>query len=759
MARNSATTLAKPNQQAAKLDRLTAKQAELLPLYREKWRAIALTEQPIDRQLASAAVSQAYQAMGFSAPEMAFHSSPSDALNAIALNPMSKELQTELASYLKKKIYTYWQKGQLNRQNIQANLKYILGQDVTSRARQLLVTPTSLLRALVHQLRTELREQLSEELIQKIAKEMNIVSPRSQRQLEQQLGGGFKIRIANQMLGELQYQLGGLLEKLLGKELSSRVIKDIGNSLWKEIDSQPSHELHLQYWDYYPGLFDFCISVLNCQCQPETWQAFQSLVQDCGWIYAAQETVLICDRPQKIALNADYTLHANGETSLQFADGYSIYSYEGGTLPKKYGAVAIKDWQVQWIAQEKNPQIKQILIQGIGRQRIFAEVPPHDLASFLVKNDLKIKSITSQEEKLLLPIQQKWAAATPKAISQGEIEPAIASAYSILGKTAPTKILREPPEAAFHQLLDHQTVNEKFSNLISILDAKLRQQLRQQIIKSLHPKEITELVHQSADLLADDSIQDITQLLKSNFLTLPLKELSDKLEAELDLQIDGNVKAQILGNFEPENKKIFSHFKNELLAQLVRELDRRCGDFLVKQIGQKLKSKLLSAIKDYWQNDPAIEEANHSQQLEWDAKQYATLFEFSTSILECQLSAETWQVFQSLVNWSQEIYTLSDTCVALDRRLIRKFELPKAAQKTDGESENTNLVDNLIYITIKLPATTTFSGLSFLLTFSGNSIQSIWNALFTAPSLFKKPANLNFQENKKDFLNNVEIED
>jgi hypothetical protein len=173
----------------------------------------------------------------------------------------------------------------------------------------------------------------------------------------------------------------------------------------------------------------------------------------------------------------------------------------------------------------------------------------------------------------------------------------------------------------------------------------------------------------------------------------------------------------------------------------------------VKQLGQKLKLKLLNAIKDYWQKDPKIEEANHSQQLEWDVKQYAALFEFSTSILECQLSAETWQVFQSLVNWSREIYTLSDTCVALDRPLIRKVELPKSAQKTDGESDNTNLVEHLIYITIRLPATTTFSGLSSLLTFSGNSIQNIWNKLFNAPSLFKKSANLNFQENKKDFLN------
>lgn len=759
MAHNSATTLAKPNSPAAKLAQLTPKQAELLPIYREKWRAIALNQQPIERQLASAAVNQAYGVMGCSPPEIAFHGSPSDALNAIALNPMSKELQSELASYLKKKIATYWQRGQLNRQNIQANLKYILGQDVASRARQLLVTPTSLLRALIHQLRTELREQISEELIEKIAKEMNIISPRSQRQLEQQLGDGFKIRIANQMLGELQYQLGGFLEKLVGKDLSTKIIKDIGNSLWKEINSQPSHELHLQYWDYYPGLFDFCFSVLNCQCQPENWQTFQLLVQNCGWIYAAQGTILICDRPQKISLNADYTLHADGETALQFADGYGVYSYQGETLPKKYGAVTIKDWQVAWIEREKNAQIKQILIQGIGRQRIFAEVPPNELASFWLTNDLKIKSLTSQQEKSLLPIQKKWLAATSTAIDRDEIEQAIASAYTILGKTAPTKIIRESPESAFPQLLKNQAIAERISSLIGILDSKLRQQLRSPIIKSLPAKEIVELASESASVLADDSIPDIIELLKSNFLTLPLKELSAQLEAELDLQIDVDVKAQILGNFAPEDRQICSCFKNELLEALISELDRRCGDFLVKQVGEKSKSKLLNQIKDYWQNAPSIEVANHSQQLEWNAPQYAALFEFSTSVLECQLSAETWQVFQSLVNWSREIYTLPDICIALNRPLVRKVDLGKADQKTAEESETTPLIDHLIYITIRLPARTTFSGFSSLLTFGGNSIQNIWNKLFNAPSPLKKSPNLHFQENKKDFLNPIEIDD
>lgn len=55
---------------------LTAEQEALIPVYREKWRAIALSTERIDRQAVAAAVGAAYKADGLEAPQILFFTSP-----------------------------------------------------------------------------------------------------------------------------------------------------------------------------------------------------------------------------------------------------------------------------------------------------------------------------------------------------------------------------------------------------------------------------------------------------------------------------------------------------------------------------------------------------------------------------------------------------------------------------------------------------------------------------------------------------------
>ncbi|MBD0345728.1 MAG: hypothetical protein ICV55_07910 [Coleofasciculus sp. C3-bin4] len=52
--------------------KLTPEQEALIPVYREKWRAIALSTEPIERQEASATVKAAYAAIDKQEPEILF---------------------------------------------------------------------------------------------------------------------------------------------------------------------------------------------------------------------------------------------------------------------------------------------------------------------------------------------------------------------------------------------------------------------------------------------------------------------------------------------------------------------------------------------------------------------------------------------------------------------------------------------------------------------------------------------------------------
>ena len=59
-----------------KITRLSLDQAKLLPAFREKWRALTLSTEPVDPETVVEAVKLAYTAIGLPKPEVLFFPSP-----------------------------------------------------------------------------------------------------------------------------------------------------------------------------------------------------------------------------------------------------------------------------------------------------------------------------------------------------------------------------------------------------------------------------------------------------------------------------------------------------------------------------------------------------------------------------------------------------------------------------------------------------------------------------------------------------------
>ena len=64
-----------------KIEKPTPEQEALIPFYQEKWRNIALSTEPIDRQKVTSAVKKAYALIGLSVPEIIFIDSPYEHYN------------------------------------------------------------------------------------------------------------------------------------------------------------------------------------------------------------------------------------------------------------------------------------------------------------------------------------------------------------------------------------------------------------------------------------------------------------------------------------------------------------------------------------------------------------------------------------------------------------------------------------------------------------------------------------------------------
>ena len=97
-----------------KMKKLTPEQEALIPVYRDKWRQIALSTERIDRAKAESAIKAAYIANGKPEPEVEFFSSPcvvwkslscywenylGNRLRAIAGLPLTEIPENQLESY------------------------------------------------------------------------------------------------------------------------------------------------------------------------------------------------------------------------------------------------------------------------------------------------------------------------------------------------------------------------------------------------------------------------------------------------------------------------------------------------------------------------------------------------------------------------------------------------------------------------------------------------------------------------------------
>lgn len=379
--------------------RLTPKQEALIPVIREKWRAIAFPPEPVNRQKALLAVKAAYELIGVEEPEIVFFDSPYQAL-VTTLDRLVQQLDSQLVSRLENQL-NHYQGDELESELVRQLVSQLVSPLAKQLERQL---GSKLGNKLDSQFKTLLESQLTSRLDNQLVNELdsqlkNLLENQGLNQLvrqqESQLNSQLVRRLVNRLKSRMKSQkankLLSRLANVLESQRSSQLVSRLGNLLGRPLFYQNCIQSEL--WASQGSWLDFCISVLNCDRNPKTWQVFQSLVSNCGWIFPFGKTCIVCDRPIKLCFDSNHFLHAEGEFAVLFADGYSLYFNHGVVLPRKYGQLHPQQWQGEWILEEDNAELKRTLIQEIGYDRICQELEAKKLDSWREYTLLKIDKI------------------------------------------------------------------------------------------------------------------------------------------------------------------------------------------------------------------------------------------------------------------------------------------------------------------------------------------------------------------------------
>jgi hypothetical protein len=116
------------------------------------------------------------------------------------------------------------------------------------------------------------------------------------------------------------------------------------------------------------------------------------------WITA--EKVIALVRPAMHIVNG--RLHADGQPAVVWSDEEQYFFWNGVQVSEKYGAVLSDCWQAEWLLKEQNAELRQVLIQGIGYDRLCQELNAQKINSWREYTLLRIEAEIDIEPIYLL---------------------------------------------------------------------------------------------------------------------------------------------------------------------------------------------------------------------------------------------------------------------------------------------------------------------------------------------------------------------
>ena len=320
---------------------LTPQQQALIPVYKEKWRKIARSTQRIDKDEAAESVKAAFELIGEAEPKVFFFDSIFSAINEY--NDNDDLICFGLNDNLFQKL----------------RFPFILDFD-----------------------------KIPEWEFYNLNRFRSALAKDPQHLFDEELLDKLIVDLEDEIYDSLENQWNLTYFDLL---------ESIDEEKFIPLDTQRKYikfDLLIAECSYY----DFCISVLDYPHDEQRWQILQNVVKNCPWFFPFQGICFICDRPIKLSFNQENRLHGDGEAAIQHADGYQVYANGGVLLPEKYGTIPTSEWKSQWLLSERNAELRRVLVQGVGYNRICEELGAVELDSWHEYSLLKIKNYIEVDE-------------------------------------------------------------------------------------------------------------------------------------------------------------------------------------------------------------------------------------------------------------------------------------------------------------------------------------------------------------------------
>lgn len=118
------------------------------------------------------------------------------------------------------------------------------------------------------------------------------------------------------------------------------------------------------------------------------------LAKSCGWCYAFEKIVFVCEKPSKLHLNSGGMLHNANGLALEYSDGYGLWMLNGVNVPSWLVTTPAEQIDPKELLTEKNVEIRREIVRKIGIERIIQKLGAVSLDK---ANDYEVMKFTAMK--------------------------------------------------------------------------------------------------------------------------------------------------------------------------------------------------------------------------------------------------------------------------------------------------------------------------------------------------------------------------
>jgi hypothetical protein len=175
----------------------------------------------------------------------------------------------------------------------------------------------------------------------------------NRHQLRRKFGQRLTPHFTQPLIQQLQHQISQQISPAVWNDIAKEerfFRSENARQIWKNLDQPICGE----WYDYYGrfveksppskfsycfefpiasagqiGLYDFCVSILQCHHNPSQLRALHDLMCECSFILPFEKVCFLCDRPVRFSVDRKNRLHDFNEPALEFADGSYLHFHHG----------------------------------------------------------------------------------------------------------------------------------------------------------------------------------------------------------------------------------------------------------------------------------------------------------------------------------------------------------------------------------------------------------------------------------------------